>query len=209
MVVPQDGALQAKLLTWTPGQPPSIVTLGNSTPLPGSAALPGDPLFSAQHGDDASERLSAGQRWNVPLTPAQLNVSGEFTASYASGSNYDLCGTLTVTRQTYRAVGTGTTSSASSPRLVFTQTLCSPNGQSPVPACPRLDWQLNLDLQGTPVGGGRRSPPPGQPAAQPEWPRHADDVQRRRSERRPGLPIEPPAELKAPPGLESGRRFLQ
>jgi len=34
MAVRQDGALQAKLLTWTPGQPPNIVTLGNSAALP-------------------------------------------------------------------------------------------------------------------------------------------------------------------------------
>lgn len=147
----RDGPLQAKLLTWNPGQLPSISTLGNGAPLPGSAVLPGDPLFSAQHDSDAPERLSAGQRWNVSLTPAQLNVSGEFTASYASDSSYDLRGSLTVAGQTYRAVGTGATSTTR-PRLVFTQTLCSPNGQSLVPACPRLDWQLNLDLQGTPVG---------------------------------------------------------
>ncbi|MGY2893044.1 hypothetical protein [Deinococcus sp. UYEF24] len=147
-----SGPLQSKLLTWKAGQPPTTTTLGNGSPLPGSATLPGAPLFSAQHGDSDPEKLSAGQRWTVPLTPVQLNIAGEFTATYGTDSSYGVRGSVVVGGQTYGADGTGATSSTVSPRLVFTQTLCAVNGMSFVAPCPRMDWHLNLTLRGAPAG---------------------------------------------------------
>lgn len=147
-----NGPLQSKLLTWKAGQQPTITTLGNGSPLPGSATLPGEPLFSGQHGDANPERLSAGQRWTVPLTPVQMNIAGDFTATYSTDASYAVRGSVVVGDQTYGAEGTGATSSTVSPRLVFTQTLCAIDGRSFVSSCPRLDWHLDLTLRGASAG---------------------------------------------------------
>lgn len=148
----KTGPLQLKLLTWVPGQPPTISPLGTGSPLPGSASAAGDPLYPAAYDGSDLEHLSSGQRWTVPLTPAQLAVSGDFVATYGNDSSYSIKGSVTVGGQTYDASGAGEASDTISPRLVFTQALCAIDGRSFVAPCPRMDWHLNLNLQGTPAG---------------------------------------------------------
>ena len=162
----KSGTLQLKLLTWVPGQQPAISPLGTGSPLPGSASAPGDPLYSAAYDGSDLEHLSSGQRWTVPLTPAQLAVSGEFLATYGNDSSYSIKGSVTVGGQTYDASGAGSAGDTTSPRLAFTQALCAVDGRSFVAPCPRMDWHLNLNLQGALAGrltgdgllpsGGRR-----------------------------------------------------
>jgi hypothetical protein len=141
---------QVSLLTWKPGQSPAYTGLLSGSPLPGSAQSPAFPFLKAKQA--GPQILMADQRWTVSLPVVQLPVSGDFVATYSSGTSYTITGTVTVNGQVYDAAGTGTTSDGVSPRLLFTQALCSPSGRSLVAGCPTMDWRVNLTAQGATVG---------------------------------------------------------
>ncbi len=139
-------------VVWATGQAPTFTALGSGQPLQGGGKNPAYGFTTAQADASSPEVLSAGTRWSVPLQPAQLPASGEFVAAYVDGATYSVRGSLNIGGQGYDAGGQGLTSDTTSPRLMFTQTLCSPTSQSFVAACPRMGWKLDLSARGTPVG---------------------------------------------------------
>lgn len=139
-------------VVWATGQAPMFTALGTGRPLQGGGKNPAYPFTTSLADASSPEVLSAGTRWSVPLQPAQLPASGEFVAAYVDGTTYSIKGSLSIGGQGYDAGGQGLTTATTSPRLMFTQTLCSPTGQSLVAACPRMGWKLDLTARGTPVG---------------------------------------------------------